>query len=85
MGFSESICGFLGLCNLGDCPYRITVLGRSGVHIEGVERVCDLKPNQIIMSLKGARLIIKGKDLIISSYIQKDLTVKGKVETLEWN
>ena len=85
MGFSESICGFMGLCNLGDCPFRITVLGKSGVHIEGVERVCDLKPNQIVIALKGARLVILGKDLVISSYIQKDLTIKGRVEKLEWN
>lgn len=85
MGFSESINGFFGLCNLGDCPYRITVLGSSGVYVEGVERVCDLKNSQIVIALKGARLIIHGKSLVISSYIQKDLTIKGKVEKLEWN
>lgn len=85
MGFSESINGFFGLCGFGECPYRITILGSNGVYVEGVERVCDLKTNQIVISLKGARLIIHGKSLVISSYVQKDLTVKGKVEKLEWN
>ena len=84
MGLSDSINSFLGLCNMGACPYRITVLGSLGVYIEGALKICDLKPNEIIILLKGIKLVIQGENLSISSFIDKDLTVNGKVEKIIW-
>ena len=84
MGFSESINEFLRLCNLGDCPYRITVLGSSGIHVEGVEKICDVKSDEIILLLKNAKVIFLGKGLSLSSYVERDLTIVGKVEKIEW-
>ncbi len=84
MGFSESINGFLRLCNLGDCPYRITVLGSSGIYVEGVEKICDVKNDEVILFVRGAKVIFSGKNLSLSSYVEKDLTILGKVEKIEW-
>lgn len=84
MGFSESINGFLRLCNLGDCPYRITVLGSGGVYVEGVLKICDVKPDLIILILKGGKVIFSGKNLSLSSYVEKDISISGKVEKIEW-
>ena len=84
MGFSESIKDFLRLCNLGDCPYRITVLGSGGVYVEGVIKICDVKPDVIILNLKGEKVVFHGKNLSLSSYVEKDISISGKVEKIEW-
>ena len=84
MGFGDSINGFLRLCNLGDCPYRITVLGSSGVFIEGVVKILDVKKEKVTLLVKCSTLLIEGNDLSIGSYIEKDLTVHGKVEKISW-
>lgn len=84
MGLSDSINSFLGLCNMGACPYRITILGSLGVYIEGALKICDLKSNEIAVSLKGVKLIVQGENLTITSFIDKDLTINGKVEKILW-
>lgn len=84
MGFIDSINGFLRLCNLSDVPYRITALGNSGVFIEGVIKICDLKPDKIILVVKGGKIIFHGKGLSLASFVEKDITISGKVEKIEW-
>ncbi len=84
MGFSESIKDFLRFCNMGDCPYRITVLGSGGVYVEGVIKICDVKPDVIILNLKGEKAVFHGKNLSLSSYVEKDISISGKVEKIEW-
>ncbi|MBQ3235017.1 MAG: YabP/YqfC family sporulation protein [Clostridia bacterium] len=84
MGFIESINGFLRLCNLSDAPYRITALGNSGVFIEGVLKICDLKTERIILAVKGGKISFYGKGLSIGSYVERDLSIVGRVEKIEW-
>lgn len=84
MGFKESINGFLGLCNEGECPFRITVLGSLGVFIEGVKKILNLKPNVVVVSVKGGAIAVYGEGLFLGSYVERDLTIKGKVEKIEW-
>lgn len=84
MGLTDSINNFLGLCNVGACPYRITVLGSLGVYVEGVEKICNLKKEEIVIKLKNATLLIQGENLSIGSFIDRDLTVRGKVEKILW-
>ena len=84
MGFRDNINDFLGLCNKGSCPFRITLLGSVGAYIEGVIRVCDVKSSQIIIEVKGAKLLFLGNSLTVSSYCEKDLTIKGGIEKILW-
>lgn len=84
MGFSESINGFLRLCNMGDCPYRITILGSGGVYVEGVEKICDVKPDNVILIMKSGKIVFSGKNLSLSSYVEKDISLSGKLEKIEW-
>ncbi len=84
MGFRESINGFFSLCNVGGCPYRITILGNSCIFLEGVEKILDLKPCVIKLKLKGKTLYFFGQDLTVLSFIEKDITISGKVEKIEW-
>lgn len=85
MGFSESINGFLRLCNYGDCPFRITILGCGGVYVEGVEKICDVKVDEIILILKGAKISFYGKGLTLSSFVEKDLTISGRIDKILWH
>ena len=84
MGFSESIREFLRLCNLGDCPYRITILGSGGVYVEGVIKICDVKVDCISLLLKNKKAVFYGKNLTLSSYVEKDICISGMVEKIEW-
>ena len=84
MGFRESINGFFAHCNIGDCSYRITMLGNSCVFIEGVEKILDLKPSLITVKLKCKSVSFHGKNLTLLSYIEKDICINGKVEKVEW-
>ena len=84
MGFRESINGFLRLCNLGDSPYRMTVLGNSAVFIEGVIKICDITPCKIIFQVKDKKLIFHGENLTVCSFVEKDIAVSGKIERIEW-
>ncbi len=69
---------------MGDSPYRITMLGNSAVYIEGVIKVCDITESKIALQVKGKKLIFYGENLTLSSFIEKDITVSGKVEKIEW-
>ncbi len=84
MGFRESINGFLRLCNLGDSPYRITMLGNSAVYIEGVLKILDVAPCKIMLLVKSKKLILSGENLTLSSFVEKDVVVSGKVDKIEW-
>ncbi|MBO5926836.1 MAG: YabP/YqfC family sporulation protein [Clostridia bacterium] len=77
MGFSDSIFKFTG----GICPptYRITVCGASGIYIEGVIKIVDIKDNIIVLKLNGAILKISGEKLKITSYVEKDISISGDV------
>ncbi len=84
MGFRESINGFFSLCNVGDSPYRITIIGNGCVFLEGVEKIVDLKPRIIKLKVKGKILCFFGENLNVLSFVEKDITISGKVEKLEW-
>ncbi|MBR6737316.1 MAG: YabP/YqfC family sporulation protein [Clostridia bacterium] len=84
MGFKENINAFFGLCNVGGCPFRITVLGEVGVYVEGAVRVIDVKDGEVAIEVKNAKLCFYGKGLSLGSFCDKDLTVKGKVEKIVW-
>ena len=84
MGFKENINDFFSICNVGGCPFRITVLGDLGVYVEGVVRVLDVNALEITIEVKGAKLVFSGKGLTISSYCEKDLTIKGGIEKIIW-
>ena len=84
MGFLESINSLLGLCNEGSCPFRITVLGYQGVYIEGVICVCNVESDEIIISVRGGKVSVKGSGLSLGSYTEKDLMIKGSVKEIKW-
>ena len=84
MGFKENINDFFGLCNFGGCPFRITVLGKTGAYVEGVIRVNEVSSSQISVEVKGEKILFLGKGLSIGSFCESDLTVKGEIEKIVW-
>ena len=84
MAFSEVINGFFGVCAQNGLTYRVTVLGGKGVYVEGVERICELKPSCVSVLVKGGKIVFSGKNLSLGSYVDRDLCVCGLVEKIEW-
>jgi sporulation protein YqfC len=84
VGFRESINGFFALCNVGNAPYRITALGNSCALIEGVKKILELSPEKISLLVKGGRVVFYGESLNLSSCVEKDVTVVGKIIKTEF-
>jgi hypothetical protein len=84
VGFRESINGFFSLYNVGNAPYRVTALGNSCALIEGVKKVIDLSPQKISFAVSGGTLTFHGENLTLSSFIEKDVTIVGKIVKTEF-
>ena len=79
MSFIESIKSMFNLNISDNLLYRAVVLGDKGIYIENVVRVKSYSDTLIELGIKGGIIIIKGVNLIIKKYYQKDLLIVGKV------
>ena len=75
MSFIESIKSMFNLNISDNLLYRAVVLGDKGIYIENVVRVKSYSDTLIELGIKGGIIIIKGVNLIIKKYYQKDLLI----------
>jgi sporulation protein YqfC len=84
MGFGDCI---LRCLNLEDCTllssFRLTVIGSKGVYIEGAVRIVDVTSDFVKIEIKGGVLKIDGVNLQITSYLEKDVAILGKIKKVE--
>ena len=81
MSFQDDLFKITG--GLAPPTYRITLLGETGAFIEGVNKILDIKSNQITISCGKTTLIFEGKNIKISSYLACDLHLKGQILKVE--
>jgi hypothetical protein len=48
-----------------------------------VKKILNLKPNVVVVSVKGGAIAVYGEGLFLGSYVERDLTIKGKVEKMD--
>ena len=75
MGFYDNIFKITG--GIAPCLFRITVCGDVGVYVEGVIKILDISESQILLKVKGYKIKITGENLKISSYYEKDVSIRG--------
>ncbi len=84
MGFIDSIKEIIGIEEMPKEPlYRAVVFGEYAVHIENVLSIISYERQEVVLSVKKARLIIRGEDLFIKKYCEGDVVICGKIASLE--
>lgn len=63
---------------------RVVLLGREGVLIEQHRGMIDYTDSRLVVRLANGYLKIGGEGLHISEYSEGDLSVRGKINTLEF-
>lgn len=82
MSFLDNILKNFQNCNFVG-GYRATILGDSGVYVEGVVKIVDVKENEIILSIKNGTLLLKGKNLKVRSFYGGDICILGEITAYE--
>lgn len=82
MGFVEEVMG-AGADRLAPCEYRLTVLGRRCVYVEGIRCVKSFSEEEILLGLKGCCLRITGRGMYIEKFCGGDVEIKGSVTGIE--
>ncbi len=84
MGFGDCI---LRCLNLEDfallSTYRLTIIGNKGIYLEGALRLIDITSDSVKIEIKGGVLKIDGVNLQITSYLEKDIAILGKISKVE--
>lgn len=63
---------------------KITVLGRNIITIEGIENIIKYEPDAIILSKSRNKIEIIGENLGIRSLSKNDITVEGKIASINF-
>ncbi len=67
------------------CPqkYRYTVLGVNGGIFEGVKKVIEINDEEITLCVKGGILLVRGENLKITCFGEKEITIAGFIKGVE--
>ena len=82
MSFIDDIKGSIGEDFLFGKNFRCTLFAESG-YFENVSAVLSFSESEIVLALKGGKLILKGKNLYIKKYCGGDVAVCGKITELK--
>lgn len=83
MSFKDNIFSSLGISDIKPCEYRLTLIGKTGVYVEGVKRVLDISPCFILLDVKCGKLLIKGCGLNVKSLNGEDIAISGVINSIE--
>lgn len=64
--------------------YRYTVFGEKGGIFEGIKRVVGLDDKEITLCVKGGVLSVKGENLKIRCFGEREITVSGFIKGVEF-
>lgn len=78
MGFFDEFLNLFGVEEI-DTSYKIIVLGKSGVMIEGYKKLLTLSDTQILLLLKNIKLNLIGKGLYIKKMEKSEIVVGGTI------
>ena len=83
MSFKENIFTALGISDLSPVGFRLTVMGKSGVYIEGVKRLIDISSTKIAVDAKQKIITLNGINLNVKSLGGGDACISGEITGLE--
>ena len=83
MSFKDNIFTALGISDLTPFEFRLTLIGKSGVYVEGVKSLVDVAPNSIDVDVKNKIISFKGKNLNVTSLNSGDVSISGEITFIE--
>ena len=83
MSFKDNIFTALGINDLSPLDFRLTLIGKSGVYIEGIKSLIDIAPNAIEIDAKNKIISLKGNNLSVKSLNSGDISISGEITLVE--
>lgn len=83
MSFKDNIFTAIGVTDLTPPPFKLTLIGKRGIYIEGVKRLLDVTPCNVEVEVKHKILSLKGKHLNVTSIDGGDVAISGEITTIE--
>lgn len=63
---------------------RVTVTGKLAVFIENHKGIVEYNSNLIRVNTNDGVIVLKGKDLYLKSAVADEITVEGKLQSIEF-
>ena len=83
MSFKNNIFTALGISDVVPCGFRLTLLGKNGVYVEGVKRLLDVNACYILIDVKNKVISLKGNGLSVTSLSSGDVAITGEITHIE--
>ena len=83
MSFKDNIFTALGISDLSPLDFRLTLIGKSGVYIEGIKRLIDISPSSIEVEVKNKIISFTGKNLSVKSLNSGDISISGEIAIIQ--
>ena len=83
MSFKDNIFTALGIADLSPLAFKLTLIGKSGVYVEGVKSLVDVAPTYIDVDVKSKIISFKGKNLNVTSLNSGDVAISGEITHVE--
>ena len=83
MSFKDNIFTALGISDLSPFGFRLTLIGKSGVYLEGIKNLIDVAPDHIDVDVKNKIISFKGKNLNVTSLSSGDVSISGEITLIE--
>ena len=83
MSFKNNIFTAIGISDLNPFDFRLTLIGKSGIYIEGIKGIIDLSPCYIDVDAKNKIISVKGKSLNVTSLNDGDISITGEITQID--
>ncbi len=85
MSVINSLIEYSGFSEVVSYPFRISVLGKSGLIIEGVKRILSYSETEIAVEIKKGYIVLSGENLQIKKFGERETAIKGTVKEIKIN
>ena len=84
MNFFENIAEILGVKDLVSTPVqKATIIGDSAGYFENVKGIKSYTESEVVLSIKGGEIIVRGQNLYVKKYCAGDVGLCGKITAIE--
>lgn len=83
MEFFDRLLEDFGMPKPSELRYKIVINGEACGCFSFVTGIVKYSESEIILSVRGGKLIVKGENLAIGKYVEGDVLICGKILGLE--
>ncbi len=83
MGLIENVLSGMGEAIPYEPCFKAVMFGANAGYFENICGIKSYSPDEIILSVKGGGLVVRGKDMYIKKYCAGDVVVCGQISSIE--